>query len=82
MGGNIIDLRHLFDQIFLALENEDYEKIQQLSKQLQGIDFSGLSPEEAKEIIQKINQIEKITEEKQKNIISAIEKKMNMKKYR
>ncbi|WP_297453662.1 hypothetical protein [Persephonella sp.] len=82
MGGNIIDLKHLFDQIFLALENDDYKKIQQLSKQLQGIDVSDLSPEEAKEIVQKINQIEKIAAEKQKNIISAIEKKMNMKKYR
>ena len=83
MGGNRIkNLKKIVDDIFLSLQNKDYEKLPGLGKELQRIDLNSLSKEERVYLKNAINEIEKIAEISKESILKNLNDKEMLKKYK
>lgn len=83
MGGNRIkNLKEIVDDIFLSLQNKDYEKLPGLGKELQRIDLNSLSKEERVYLKNAINEIEKIAEISKESILKNLNDKEMLKKYK
>lgn len=83
MGGDRIkNLKDIVDDIFLSLQNKDYEKLPGLGKELQRIDLNSLSKEERVYLKNAINEIEKIAEISKESILKNLNDKEMLKKYK
>lgn len=83
MGGDRIkNLKEIVDDIFLSLQNKDYEKLPGLGKELQRIDLNSLSKEERVYLKNAINEIEKIAEISKESILKNLNDKEMLKKYK
>ena len=83
MGGTAIkELKRKLDQIILLLESGDFESASNIMGQIQNLDFSRLSKEDIEYLIRSISNLENKVKSKQEDILKAISKKNDMKKYR
>ncbi|ACO03376.1 MAG TPA: hypothetical protein DEP48_02090 [Persephonella sp.] len=78
----IKELDRIFDNIFTALQNDDFEKLEIHFKEIKEFSLEGIEKSDIPDIMSKIEAVKDMIDQKQKGIISKISKKENVKHYK
>ncbi|WP_200763836.1 hypothetical protein [Nitrosophilus alvini] len=83
MGGDRIEnIKKIIDEVFICLENGEFEKLEELAIKLQTIDLSVLTEEEKKDIFSSVNSIISLVSEKKAEVANHIEQTQKLKKFK
>ncbi len=77
----IKELDQIFDGIFTALQNDDFEKLDIFFKKLKDMNFEDIDDFYISDIIKKIEAVKIMIGKKQESIIDKISNKENVKRY-
>jgi len=78
----IKELDRIFDNIFTALQNDDFETLEIHFKEIKEFSLEGIEKSDIPDIMSKIEAVKDMIDQKQKGIISKISKKENVKHYK
>jgi len=83
VGGNRIeDIKKTIDDIFISLENGEFEKLHSLVSNLGSVDFSKYSDREKMLILSSLDSVLKMASEKRMNIANRMEETKKLKKFK